>query len=64
MAEGRKVEDEDRLWQQYVSVYPIMTEENFVTFENFKKGNFGKKLSTQTKDEILLEVKGIINLTV
>jgi hypothetical protein len=32
-----KKENDNKLWDLYVSVYPNFTEDNFLNFENFKK---------------------------
>ena len=61
--EGRKKVSEERLWEQYLTIYPHMTEENFVSFNEFKSDAFKPASSKKTKNEIMNEVKNIIELT-
>lgn len=61
---GRKKESDRRLWEQYLTVYPHMTEENFISFSDFKKDAYSPKEARKTKEDILKDVKHIIDLTV
>lgn len=64
IAAGRKKESDRRLWEQYLTVYPRMTEENFISFSDFKKDAYSPKEARKTKEDILKDVKHIIDLTV
>lgn len=64
IAKGREKEADERLWDQYVSLYPYMNQDNFMTFEDFKK-ECVKPIGPKTsKAEILDEVEDIIGMTV
>lgn len=64
LAEGRKVENDNRLWSQYVAIYPYMDEDSFISFKDFKEGAFKPTEKPKTVNEILLSVEHIIDLTV
>ena len=64
LSEGRKAVNEQRLWEQYLTVYPHMTSENFISFSDFKADVEKPKDKVQTKADIMLSVKNIINLTI
>lgn len=63
IAKGREKDFEKRLWDQYVSIYPYMNEENFISFEEFKDKTVKPVESTRTKEDVLGEVEGIIEMT-
>lgn len=58
---------EDKLWQQWLTKYPYMTEEDFVSFEEFKnyfiKDEEETKVENLNKEQIFDKVEDIINLT-
>lgn len=56
---------EEKLWQQWLALYPNMTADNFISFEDFKSETLIKNavLENKSKDEILADVSDIINLT-
>lgn len=62
--EGKKEVDDARLWSQYLTIYPKMTEENFISYQDFKADAYKPPEAKATKDSILLGVKDIIELTV
>ena len=64
IAAGRKKESDNRLWEQYLTIYPHMTEENFVSFTEFKSDAYKPKETKKTTEDILNDVKHIIDLTV
>lgn len=57
IAKAFEKKQKDRAFQLYAAIYPNFTKDNFVTFEKFYKGD--KKLSSKTKEEILVEVQEI-----
>lgn len=63
IAKGREKDFEQRLWNQYVSIYPYMNEENFISFEEFKDKTVKPVEPTRTKEDVLGEVEGIIEMT-
>lgn len=54
-------ENERDAWQLYVSIYPNFNEDTFVTFEEFMKPNKATQEEEKSEEEILKEVKEIIN---
>ena len=64
IAAGRKKKSDNRLWEQYLTIYPHMTEENFVSFTEFKSDVYKPKETKKTTEDILKDVKDIIDLTV
>lgn len=65
IAEGYKRRTDDKLWAQYCTAYPYMTEENFITFEQFKKEAYAstEHKPQKTKTEIMTDVEKIIGYT-
>ena len=49
-------ENEKSLWEVWLTLYPIMTKKNFVSFADFK-GKAVKKRKEKTDDEMLTMVK-------
>lgn len=64
IAKGREKESDERLWSQYVSLYPYMNQDNFMTFEDFKKECVKPIEPKISKTEILNEVEDIIGMTI
>lgn len=64
--QGFKKEREERLYQQYVVLYPLMNEKNFISFEEFlNKNSIENKKETQySKEETRKKVKEIIDMTI
>lgn len=52
---------EERAFQLYVACYPWMTEKDFIPFEEFYKPHSKVVTNNQTADEIILEVKNIMD---
>lgn len=61
LGEAYRTYRDERLWQLYTVVFPNMTEENFQTFEEFKKYQTSPAPKNHTKEQILDKVSGIIN---
>lgn len=51
---------EEKAWSMYLTLYPNMDEKNFVPFDRYYNPNRGKQ-ETKTKEEILLEVKSLLD---
>ena len=64
--QGFKKEREERLYQQYVVLYPLMNEKNFISFEEFLNENSieNKKETQYSKEETRKKVKEIIDMTI
>lgn len=56
-------EIEEKLWQQWLCIYPNMSEDNFISFNDFLRESKKPKVSPKNTKEILEEVENIINLT-
>ncbi len=53
---------EDRHFTLYASQYPHMSEENYITFEEFYKPQKANEVvETKTSEEILADVKELMN---
>lgn len=63
IAKGREKDSEKRLWDQYVSIYPYMNDDNFISFEEFKNKTVKPAEPTRTKEDVLDEVEDIIEMT-
>lgn len=50
----------DKAFELYKMIYPLMGEENFITFEEYYKK--AKQVDTRTSEEILEEVEELIEL--
>lgn len=59
--EGYKMYRDERLWQLYCIVFPNMSNENFMTFEDFKKNITGGPARSTSKVKVLEKVEGILN---
>ena len=64
LSEGRKAENDARLWQQYLSIYPHMTPENFISYAEYREEALKPAETQKNTAEIMLKVKNIINLTI
>jgi len=51
-------ENENKVWDLYVAVYPKMDKETYMTFGEFKRPVIKDE---KTEEEILIDVKDIIN---
>lgn len=60
LKEAYKSFREDKYWQLYCSVYPMMTKENFMDFEAFKKNITGEPVQKTSKEKVLDKVAGIL----
>lgn len=49
-------EQEERLWQMWVSVYPNMDRKSYIPFEKFRDEAMGKNIDRRTDAEILADV--------
>ncbi|WP_207733702.1 hypothetical protein [Clostridium celatum] len=57
---------EEKIWQLWTSLYPNMTKENYISFEEFKNSIIPSgqaEIENLDKEEILDKVNDIINLT-
>ncbi len=58
---------EDKLWQQWLTKYPYMTKDDFISFEEFKsyfiKDEKEIIVENLSKKQIFDKVENIINLT-
>lgn len=54
-----KRKDKENAWQLYVNVYPTMNNETYISFQDFYAP---KKVDVRTEEEILSEVKDIIDM--
>ncbi len=63
IAKGREDDFEKRLWDQYVSIYPYMNDDNFISFEEFKNKAVKPVEPARTKEDVLGEVENIIEMT-
>lgn len=62
--EGREQDQRRRYWQMYCNMYPFMTEDTFVQFDEWYEGLKAKtQKSGQTVEEIMSGVSDIINMT-
>ena len=59
LGDAYKKDFEDRLWQQWLSVYPNMSKENFISFQDFKKGTLKPKLEKVDIKEVLRDAGNI-----
>lgn len=64
--QGFRKEREEKLYQQYVVLYPLMDEKNFISFEEFlDKFSIENKQETQhSKEETRKKVKEIIDMAI
>ena len=68
IVESFKKEKEERIWQLYVSKYPLMNQDNFISYEEFLNTLYPEYLNNLSNQEISHEelheqTKNIINLT-
>lgn len=63
IAKGREKDFEKRLWDQYVSIYPYMNDDNFISFEDFRSKTVKPVEPSRTKEDVLNEVEDIIGMT-
>lgn len=49
-------EQEERLWQMWVSAYPNMDRKSYIPFEKFRDEAMGKNIDRRTDAEILADV--------
>lgn len=61
LGEAYRTYRDERLWQLYTVIFPNMTEENFQTFEEFKRYQTAPPAERHSKEQILDKVSGIIN---
>lgn len=57
---------EEKIWQLWTSLYPNMTKENYISFEEFKNSIIPSgqaEIEDLDTEEILDKVNNIINLT-
>jgi hypothetical protein len=62
LIDAYKKDFEDKLWQQWLVIYPDMIrmgKENFISFENFKKEAFKPKLEKVDVKEVLKDAESI-----
>ncbi|MBO4376154.1 MAG: hypothetical protein J5811_02540 [Lachnospiraceae bacterium] len=50
---AKKIRREERLWQLYSTLYPMMGEDNFMEFEDFMKYVSAPKEKGHTKEQII-----------
>ena len=53
--EAYKQEQETRLWQQYLTIYPNMDPEHFTSFEDYKAESQEKKTDKKETTKEILE---------
>ena len=53
--------EENRDWQKYLTIYPYLTNENFISFEDFRRKNVVAPVEQKSEVEILQEVKEILD---
>lgn len=58
---GIEEEKNQRLWQLYLSVYPLMNEETFKSFDDFIKYQKEPPKAVHSKDQILGNVQNILH---
>ena len=68
IVESFKKEKEERVWQLYVSKYPLMNQDNFISYEDFLDTSYPEYLNNLSSQDISHEelheqTKKIINLT-
>lgn len=51
----------EKMWQLYLSVYPKMTEETFMSFDDFMEYQKKPQQPAHKKEEILDNVRNILN---
>lgn len=61
LVKAKLKEDEDFARKMYISLYPNMTKESYVPFEEFYKRKEKKKKKKQTQEEILQDIKYIMD---
>lgn len=52
---------EKRYWDLYVSIYPNMTTDTFIAFEEFYKPSRQVEVENKNIEDILVDVKGILD---
>jgi hypothetical protein len=55
-------EEEKRLWDIYVSVYPYMDKEKFIDFSEFKEKHLKSNYSEKSYEEIEAEMNKVIEV--
>lgn len=58
--EGYKACREERCWQLYCSVYPLMSKESFKSYDEFTKLLTEGPVKESSKEEVLDKVQGIL----
>ena len=61
-----ETDKEEKIWQLWASLYPNMTKENYISFEEFKNSIIPTgqaEIEDLDAEEILDKVNNIINLT-
>ena len=53
--------EKEKAWQVYLTVYPKMTEETFVSFDDWMEEMISRKESNESVEEILVGVKDILD---
>lgn len=59
LIKAREKQEEDSMWDLYLSIYPKMNSETFITFEDFYDP--ARIVKDKSEKEILEEVKEVIN---
>lgn len=51
---------ENTAWELWISKFPLMDKENFISFEDFKNTLFKKKYTNKSYDDIEKEMENVI----
>jgi hypothetical protein len=61
LVKAKLKEDENFARKMYISIYPNMTKETYIPFEKFYERKEKKKKKKQTQEEILEDIKNIMD---
>lgn len=63
LIKAKETKEEDMAWDVYLTIYPNMNEETYISFDDFFKRKLPKKeeVKSKTETEILTDVKEILN---
>lgn len=61
---GKEQKQRDDFWLMYCNIYPRMTEDNFISFDEWYNGLKEQKPPARTPEDILADVNNIINMTI
>lgn len=54
-------ESKDRAWELYLTLYPYMGEDNFMSFEDYLAELMPQKTDTRTAEQIIAETRKLVD---